>query len=941
MFNFSQSTQKVIGLIKNTKFKFTKRIIIAFVLLWLIKFALVLFVFAASAETIEPNQVKCKGESTVYYLDYSKKIKKPYLNEKAFLSYGNRWSDVRTIDCKKIANWDYPELIKLKNSQDVYAVNGDQKILLGNMTAAVKKGYDPKSVLTLSKVDFNSYVSSVSYFWSGEKAVVEAELIPVNKSVKKVVQGSEKQRIMSLKIQEVSGNENIVVKKIVFAQVAQANIKVLDNIALKNKNNKNIPYRSTVVNNRLIIEFENGYVINKNNYDTFNLYASFNYLDSGDLQLNVAKEDIAIAGERSKQPLILNNVINYSVKSNCNTNCDRFMISNAIVVVKNSDTSSKSTVYRGQKDAELGNFEISNNGENIYIEQIKVRIAVNNNAKELSNKVNLVNDNNDKILATLNGQNLDNRDAYFTLPVNYLLKSKNKFKISITSTINTDIQTGENYQVYVKEIVVRTTNNQRITYTSDAKGNVKNVSKPALHVFTGDFTAKDILVAGKKKAKIASYKITANNDSGAKIKSLKFNKAAGFASINYSNGFENLVLYKNDSPVSNVIKEPNSQNYSFDNLNITVEPGKTVDISLRADISENATGQVSTVLDNAKAVSKDQKANVEVYNDSVQSISPEIIRNTVYISSLNGGSADNNTKNNLLASFKISTQSAEDIKLKNATIETMDCDGGLNTENGFKNLKFGYIDDKGKIKFIGSTISSPSAYTNKLSLNGFTIKQNSNTDLNLYADTGSKNVQCVFTLRITNLEAEGVSTKVKTYVEGYPTASVNITLTNNNTASNTNSNTGTSNSGSSNSSTNTVKVKFTWPTNSHTVYYKFHDPSYPYVSEMQHEGIDLKASQGTTIRAAANGRVVTAYAGNMNDASYVVIEHNGGYTSVYGHLSVVSIKVGQEVKAGDTIGKSGGTPGTIGAGQYSTGPHLHFEIRLNNAPIDPLKYLTY
>lgn len=941
MFNFSQLTKKLVDTISKSRLKITKRILFIFALFWILKLAFVFLVFAAGAASNEPNQVKCHDDNTVYYLDYARKIKKPYLNEQAFLSYGNKWSDVKTIDCSKIENWSFPQIIKSQGSDQIYAVEGITKKLIGNSSSAAGKGYDLKMLLTLSKIDFNSYENS-NYFWSGEKGKVEAELINVNKTVKKVNQGAAKEKIISVKIQEVSGNENIIVKKIVFANNATTSLSVLDNIALKNKNNKNLAYKASIVNDRLIIELAEGCLITRNNYDVISLFADFNFKASGYLQLAVKKDDILVKGEKSQGSLPINNMISYPERSNCDANCDKFLIASNIVVVKNTTPAKNTKVYKGQKDARLGTFEIANNGQDIYVKQVKVAISVASNAAELANKVNLVNDGNNKILATLNGGSLYNRDAYFTLPDNYLLKSKGKLKIAITSTINNEVQTGENYQVYIKEIVVKNTKaNTYLTYQTDIKGSIINAAKPSLYVASGDFTAKDILVAGKKKAKIASYKIVADANEGAKIKSLTFNKAAGFLSINYSNGFENLVLYKNDSAVSKVIKEPNSQNYTFDDLNISVEAGKSVDISLRADISENATGQVSTVLDNAKAVTKDNKVGVEVYNDSVKSIAPEIVRNTVYIGSISGGSAAANTKNNILGKFKISTQSAEDIKLKSATIETDGCNGGLNSKNGFKNIKFGYIDENGKLKTVGSTISSPKINTNKISLNGFTIKQNSELSLNLYADANSDLVNCSFGLKVTLLEAEGVSTKVKTYIDGYPTSEVQIAALGQSSSASTgntnNSNTNTGNS--SNSSSVVKKIKFLWPTTSHTVYYKFHDPKYPYVSEMQHEGIDVKASQGTTIRAAANGRVVTAYAGNMNDASYVVIDHGSGYSTVYGHLSVISVKVGQEVKAGDTIGKSGGTPGTVGAGQYSTGAHLHFEIRLNNVPVDPLKYL--
>lgn len=98
-----------------------------------------------------------------------------------------------------------------------------------------------------------------------------------------------------------------------------------------------------------------------------------------------------------------------------------------------------------------------------------------------------------------------------------------------------------------------------------------------------------------------------------------------------------------------------------------------------------------------------------------------------------------------------------------------------------------------------------------------------------------------------------------------------------------------------------------------------------------HEGIDIAVPIGTPIRAAAAGTVIiAAYTGGYGN--YTCIDHGGGLSTCYGHQSGYAVSVGDSVGQGDIIGYSGNTG-------HSTGPHLHFEVRINGASTDPLGYL--
>ena len=107
----------------------------------------------------------------------------------------------------------------------------------------------------------------------------------------------------------------------------------------------------------------------------------------------------------------------------------------------------------------------------------------------------------------------------------------------------------------------------------------------------------------------------------------------------------------------------------------------------------------------------------------------------------------------------------------------------------------------------------------------------------------------------------------------------------------------------------------------------------PHLSPRGHAGLDIAAPQGTPIVAADEGEVLKAYWNNDGYGGLVIIGHPSGYETWYAHLSSFSVEKGQQVKRGQKIGLMGSTG-------FSTGPHLHFELREDGQLRDPLEFLS-
>ena len=98
-----------------------------------------------------------------------------------------------------------------------------------------------------------------------------------------------------------------------------------------------------------------------------------------------------------------------------------------------------------------------------------------------------------------------------------------------------------------------------------------------------------------------------------------------------------------------------------------------------------------------------------------------------------------------------------------------------------------------------------------------------------------------------------------------------------------------------------------------------------------HSGMDLGAPSGTAILAAAPGKVTLA-SWNGGYGNCVIIDHGNGLSTLYGHNSSLHVSYGQKVSRGQTIASAGSTG-------YSTGPHCHFEVRVNGSVTNPRNYL--
>lgn len=742
---------------------------------------------------------------------------------------------------------------------------------------------------------------------------VEVSHVILSTIAKDINIGAQREAITSFSIAETSGIEDVTIQSITMSNSGDSYPEDIKNIRLYTSKGKLVA-ESQMYDNEVVFDLNN-YSLLKNHSETFVVKVDIMSGDGRSVKL-IIKEVGDIKVKSSLGEYGINVQGSFPIGSLCGNTCDSINIKHQPVFATTKNLSKdKLNIYADQSDAVIGLFEIRNDSSDITVKSITASVVTSSGAPALDKEIKIINNDTGHEIATVDGGKITNNHQEVSF-FNYQIAPNDTIEVAFITHIPDTAVSGNAYRVYIESINYEASGggNQLLSDAVKIDGQNRQVVTPGIYIFAGSFKEKDVAVAGDEKVKLASFKLEATSDETVKINSITITNVYGYTNVDYLNGFTNLALYKGSSKISEVIANPNSNFYTFGDVNLKISAGKSVEFSVKADASVNVAGEIKIAIDNIMAKGYKSKAPVVVSNQSVSSQSVVFGKTTLNVEAIAGGIV-NKEKYNLIASFNFTNNSPEAIKLKYATVVTNGCYGGFTATNGFSSLRFGY-EDNGKVKYIGSNISKPVAESNRLSFSSYKLNAGEIKTINLYVNSKDSLSDCELSLHLKDIEAYGYYSKVKAVMSANETANVNVVL----------------------STPVDAEGALAWPVIG-SVNYDFHDSSYPFKDVSEHEGIDIEADQGTPVRAAGSGTVATVYDGGADGYSYIIINHGNSLSTVYGHLSRIDVTQGDMVARGQEVGLSGGTPGTPGAGEYSTGSHLHFEVRVNGTSVDPEDYL--
>lgn len=779
---------------------------------------------------------------------------------------------------------------------------GDQSI---NFQTARFTIQNKNKIQTASQVYGNFPLKAVNFeFIYLENLLGQAQIekLSLSRSLEAKI-GAVEEELLVFKITETSGLENLKISKLVFENKGSASQVDMENFVLKDSRGRSISQAKRASGQT--IEFNLGdYNIKKDSSANFSVRADI--IGGENKTINLRLKEAVIAGD-SYGYFIAPVYLDFSEQIK--------IIREKLNVIPN-DLKVGPNVFKQENGTLIGVYEIRTNNQSVFLENIKISLFKSDLAPALTETVYLVNYDTGELYGSFR----PNYGGFLSINLPKIeVGAKKNIKLALISAIPERAQQGDRYGSELTSISYRTVADH--WYFEDIvniAGKTAIVSRSELFIYGNADTEQSFRIKGQKDAKVASFYLEAAHGDDVLINGLTFAKGDSFGLMTYENGFSNIKLKIGNRQSGNIIARPYSNTYDFSGFSYSLRSGQRVEISVYADIEKGSrVNSAQLMLSKISAQSKTSGATVVVQGLNAKSYTVNFGEVKALISAGSNGSLNPGEKGNFAGSFTISNTGDENIRLLDIVLLTSG--DGFSSSLGYRNLR---IRESGSSRNIGSKVS-PVSGANKLSLNRYLLEAGTERTFEVYVDVGEYDRSSGFELRFSELNAEGEKSKISTTIVGAPTRSIIVGRGSSSPIDNNDS----------------AFFRIIRPASGRISTF-FHDPNYIYQSEIgDHQGIDIDFAQGTPVKAAADGTIFSVFKGGMNSASYVIINHENGYRTLYAHLSVINVRSGDSVKAGDIIGLGGGTPGTSGAGPYSNGPHLHFELHYNGTPVDPMDYL--
>ncbi len=571
--------------------------------------------------------------------------------------------------------------------------------------------------------------------------------------------GSTEQTLNKIKIYETSGNEDIIIKEISLAEKGTASYSDLGNFKLFDEK-RNIVAQTSKMQSGDIVKFTlNDYTISKNKSHTFTVV--------GDI----------LGGEGQKINLRFSEIKAVGSEYGFNLNDTHINLDESIEIIREylgviaKDLKDNKKVFSNQKGVIIGNFQIRNNNQEIYLTSLDFSLEKNTGAPNLSSVIYLVDYESGEIYGSFSGAGLNSGTASVNLN-NIKLDPKKSLTITLITDMPTSAKNGDTYRVYLKKINYRAENKLYYSDNVVAPGVLLTVNTSNVFIYSNsEFTGINY-TKGQEDIKIASFIVEAAAGDDIIIDSLTLTKGNSSGAVSYNNGFSNLKVYIDSGRSKNIIDKPFSNALTFEGFNYRLRAGRRAEVKVYADTADDLNISETQLMITDMAVNGYESGIPTVVN-GLNTASNKVLFGEAKLSlaALSGGAVAVGEDYNLVASFKVKNIGAEKLLFKYLTINTST--DGFSYSLGYNDLR---IVNRSDNRRVGGNISRPVAGANRIDLGSYEIDLNEELTFDIYIDAGDDVPAGSFQIYFSELSAKGRYSKIEASVSGDPTGNVTVSV---------------------------------------------------------------------------------------------------------------------------------------------------------------------
>lgn len=737
-------------------------------------FTAVIFIYAgttnAATASIDKNfkQVKSSESATVYYIDHAKGMKKAYTSEVAYLAYGNKWSDIKTVEQSALDALPDLSLVKTENDAKIYYIKNGKKAWIQTENEFIKYGFRWSDVANVLPADLNTYQESyleliyssddsqiiASYDSSGAKAItIEVDesspkggMIPLNSpknliGVFKLSAADDAVEIGELKIKLLGVFNRSLLKN--------AEIIIGTSLNAKSANSQN--------GGELKFYFNEPLIIDAGSSKKISLYVDINDSDQDVSHQTIQASILSLT--------LLNNdeeeIVLSSAKADAHTLVDAKGFLAEIDISEQTSNLNSQELAIGTTDQKIIKFTVKETtaSENVLLKKIVLINSGSAGDDDLSNFILRSNDN--KNIAS--AKKMNDRTLVFYLDDYKIKKGGNE---TFTVTANIDGRDGSMINMQIQEVA-----GKGEEYGYNASGNIKNtdenikIVQKSLGIISLDLAPSNGVFSEQSGVLLGVYEIRNNN----KIITLESVKVELHKSDSAPSPKGSMVLvdYETGELISSVNIEGNV--YEFDISGISISEKGKVRLAIISEIPESAKQGDKYQLAIKEIVYRAQNSTIFFEEANAEGKVLTVSRSNLFIYNDNEAAGTYYTKGQKgveIAKFYIEASYGDDAKITSLTFAKGNTSGSVSYDNGFSNVR-AYIGNKK----VGETIIKP--FTDTFYFGGFETKLSNSKryEIRLVADTEIDLNISQTQYRLINMTAVSYASGINTVVAGLNTDS--------------------------------------------------------------------------------------------------------------------------------------------------------------------------